>query len=104
MQSISVFSGSSHPGLATSIASYLNVPLSRVECSKFSNLETSVQILDSVRDNTVFLIQSGCGRVNDSLMELLVMISACKFGSAAKVVVVLPYFPYSRQGDGPTGD
>ncbi|KAJ3528571.1 hypothetical protein NM208_g10140 [Fusarium decemcellulare] len=59
--------------------------------------ETSVRILTSVREKDVFVVQSGSPRINDSIMELLIMISACKGGSANKVTAVLPYFPYSRQ-------
>jgi ribose-phosphate pyrophosphokinase len=79
--------------------------------------ETSVRILTSVREKDVFVVQSGSSQINDTLMELLIMISACKGGSANKVtgalrltiasagevisltpfVAVIPYFPYSRQ-------
>lgn len=67
------------------------------ELTQFSNGETSVRILTSVREKDVFVVQSGSSNVNDSIMELLIMISACKGGSANKVTAVLPYFPYSRQ-------
>ncbi|KOS20662.1 Ribose-phosphate pyrophosphokinase 1 [Escovopsis weberi] len=67
------------------------------ELTQFSNGETSVRILTSVREKDVFVIQSGSPKINDSIMELLIMISACKGGSANKVTAVLPYFPYSRQ-------
>ncbi|KAM0348761.1 hypothetical protein ACHAPU_004200 [Fusarium lateritium] len=67
------------------------------ELTQFSNGETSVRILTSVREKDVFVVQSGSPSINDSIMELLIMISACKGGSANKVTAVLPYFPYSRQ-------
>lgn len=69
----------------------------QAELTQFSNGETSVRILTSVREKDVFVVQSGSPRINDSIMELLIMISACKGGSANKVTAVLPYFPYSRQ-------
>lgn len=67
------------------------------ELTQFSNGETSVRILTSVREKDVFVVQSGSPKINDTIMELLIMISACKGGSANKVTAVLPYFPYSRQ-------
>jgi ribose-phosphate pyrophosphokinase len=63
--------------------------------------ETRVEINESVRGKDVFIIQSGGGKVNDHLMELLIMISACKTASAKRVTAVLPLFPYSRQSDIP---
>ncbi|KAL1870550.1 hypothetical protein VTK73DRAFT_2558 [Phialemonium thermophilum] len=67
------------------------------ELTQFSNGETSVRILTSVREKDVFIVQSGSPKINDTIMELLIMISACKGGSANKITAVLPYFPYSRQ-------
>lgn len=60
-------------------------------------------IKDSVREKDVYVVQSGCGHVNDNFIELLIMISACKTASAKKVTAVLPLFPYSRQPDLPYG-
>ena len=57
----------------------------------------SVEIGESVRGEDVYIIQSGCGEVNDNLMELLIMINACKIASAARVTAVIPCFPYARQ-------
>ena len=56
-----------------------------------------MEIGESVRGEDVYIIQSGCGDVNDNLMELLIMINACKIASAARVTAVLPCFPYARQ-------
>lgn len=69
--------------------------------SKFSVGETRVEIQESVREKDVYIIQSGGGKVNDHLIELLITISACKTASAKKVTAVLPLFPYSRQSDIP---
>ena len=52
---------------------------------------------ESVRDEDVFIIQSGCGEINDNLMELLIMINACKTASARRITAVVPCFPYARQ-------
>jgi ribose-phosphate pyrophosphokinase len=101
MRDIVLFAGSSHPELAKAIAERLGIPLGACKLGKFSNKETSVQIMQSVRDLDVFIIQSSCGHVNDNLMELLVMISACRMASARKITVVIPMFPYSRQPDLP---
>uniref|UniRef100_A0A4W3IM59 ribose-phosphate diphosphokinase n=1 Tax=Callorhinchus milii TaxID=7868 RepID=A0A4W3IM59_CALMI len=57
----------------------------------------SVEIGESVRGEDVYIIQSGCGEINDNLMELLIMINACKFASASRVTAVIPCFPYARQ-------
>jgi ribose-phosphate pyrophosphokinase len=57
----------------------------------------SVDIGESVRGEDVFIIQSGCGQINDNLMELLIMINACKIASASRVTAVIPVFPYARQ-------
>jgi len=56
-----------------------------------------VEIGESVRGEDVFIIQSGCGQINDNIMELLIMINACKIASAARVTAVIPVFPYARQ-------
>ena len=57
----------------------------------------SVEIGESVRGEDVYIVQSGCGEVNDMLMELLIMINACKIASACRVTAVIPCFPYARQ-------
>jgi ribose-phosphate pyrophosphokinase len=75
----------------------LGLQLGKVVVSKYSNQETSVTIGESVRDEDVFLVQSGCGEINDHLMELLIMINACKTASARRITAVIPCFPYARQ-------
>lgn len=57
----------------------------------------SVEIGESVRGEDVYIVQSGCGEINDNLMEMLIMINACKIASAARVTAVIPCFPYARQ-------
>lgn len=62
---------------------------------RFSNF--SVEIGESVRGEDVYIVQSGSGEINDNLMELLIMINACKIASASRVTAVIPCFPYARQ-------
>lgn len=56
-----------------------------------------MEIGESVRGEDVYIIQTGCGEINDHLMELLIMINACKIASASRVAAVIPCFPYARQ-------
>ncbi len=80
-----------------SIADNLNLPLAANKVDKFSDGEICVNIDETVRGCDVFIIQSTCDPVNDHLMELLIMIDACKRASAARIVAVMPYFGYARQ-------
>jgi len=96
-----VLGGSSHPQLNNRICNHLGIPPAKVVLAKFSVGETRVEIGESVRGKDVFIIQSGGGKVNDHLMELLITISACKTASAKRVTAVLPLFPYSKQSDIP---
>jgi ribose-phosphate pyrophosphokinase len=97
MSNIKVFSGNSNPDLSRAIAERLGLELSKVSLKKFSNQETSVEIGESVRGEDVYIVQSGSGEVNDNLMELLIMINACKIASAVRVTAVIPCYPYARQ-------
>ncbi|EEH20101.2 hypothetical protein PABG_02360 [Paracoccidioides brasiliensis Pb03] len=101
VRNIVVLGGSSHPQLNETICEHLGIPVANMLLSKFSVGETRVEINESVRGKDVYIIQSGGGKVNDHLMELLVIISACKTASAKRVTAVLPLFPYSRQSDIP---
>eukprot|EP01137_Pigoraptor_chileana_P031482 Opistho-2@19360 len=97
MTNIKIFAGNSHRELAERIVARLGLPLGQARVSKFANGETCVEIIESVRDEDVYIIQSGSGDVNDHLMELLIMINACKIASAKRVTAVIPCFPYARQ-------
>uniref|UniRef100_A0AC35F5H4 Ribose-phosphate diphosphokinase n=1 Tax=Panagrolaimus sp. PS1159 TaxID=55785 RepID=A0AC35F5H4_9BILA len=97
MPNIKVFSGSSHRDLTEKICECLQIDISKAVLRKFSNKETNVEITESVRGEDVFIVQSGCGEVNDNFMELLIMINACKSASSCRVAAVIPCFPYSRQ-------
>ncbi|KAI8592218.1 phosphoribosyltransferase-like protein [Geranomyces variabilis] len=101
MRDITLLAGSSHKQLALTICQRLNAPLGNCTLSKFSNKETNVEVRESVREQDVYIIQSGCGNVNDNFMELLIMIAACKTASAKKVTAVMPCFPYARQPETP---
>ena len=101
MSNIVVFGGDSHPELVTKICENLDIHPLQVELGKFSNGETSIALRESVREKDVYIIQSGCGQVNDTLMQLLILISACKSASASRVTAVMPYLCYSRQPDIP---
>ncbi|OSS52983.1 hypothetical protein B5807_02802 [Epicoccum nigrum] len=97
MRGAIVFGGSSHPKLVDGVCDRLGMKPGSATLGKFKNGETSVTIQSSIRNKDVFIIQSGSEKINDSVMELLIMISACKGGSAKSVTAVMPYFPYSRQ-------
>ncbi|KAG7195971.1 ribose-phosphate pyrophosphokinase 1 [Scheffersomyces spartinae] len=97
MRKCKVFVGSSHPELGRLVCERLGVEPAPCSLKKFSNGETSVQIGVSIRDEDVYIIQSGSPYVNDHIMELLILISACRGGSASKITAVIPQFPYSKQ-------
>jgi len=101
VRNIVVLGLSSHSHLNEVICNNLGIPQAKILLGKFAVGETRVEIIESVREKDVFIIQSGGGNVNDHLMELLITISACKTASAKKVTAVLPLFPYSRQSDIP---
>lgn len=87
-----------HTGLAKLVADRLGIEMARTQTIRSSNQETSIIIGESVRDEDVFILQSNQpGDINDGLMELYIMINACKSASARRITVVLPNFPYARQ-------
>ena len=96
MDELRVFTGNAHPALARSVCDYLNIPLGRAEVFKFANDNTFVRIQENIRQRDVFIIQPTCYPVNDNLMELLIMIDACKRASAGRITAVVPYYGYSR--------
>lgn len=130
VRNVVVLSGNSHPKFVDSVCNYLGIPPANRVLEKFSSGETRCEIRDSIRGKDVYIIQSfgvgtdrnaannnnhnndgspsttstaGTGHVtvNDYFIELCIMISACKTGSARRVTAVLPFFPYSRQPDLP---
>ncbi len=79
-----VLSGSSHPEFVKLVIDRLDLPQASVKTSNFANGELCVDIGVSVRDKTVFVVQTCFGNVNDLLMELMIMIYACKMSSAKR--------------------
>ena len=94
---IKIFSGNANPALAQEICKIIGIKLGEAEVKTFADGEASVSLYESVRGSDVFLINSTCKPVNDRLMELLVMIDACKRASAGRITAVIPYFGYARQ-------
>jgi ribose-phosphate pyrophosphokinase len=95
-EDLKIFSGNAHPQLAKDICGHLNMELGACEVFKFSNDNTFVRILENVRERDVFLVQPSSVPVNDSIMELLIMIDAAKRASAGRITAVMPYFAYGR--------
>jgi ribose-phosphate pyrophosphokinase len=95
--SMKLFVGTSNPQLGKEIADYLGVPLGGREISRFANGEIYVKFTESIRGADVFVIQSFSDNLNDSIVELLIMIDALKRASAGRITAVLPYYCYARQ-------
>lgn len=95
-EELRVFTGNAHPDLAQSICDYLGIPLGKAEVFKFANDNTFVQFGENIRQCDVFLVQPFSLPVNDSVMELLIMIDAAKRASAGRITAVIPYYAYGR--------
>lgn len=96
-KNIKIFTGNSHQELAKEIADLLGVQVGDSKVSKFSNGEISVDINETVRGTDLFVIQPICEPVNDSFMELLIMLDAFKRASAGRITAVVPHYGYARQ-------
>ena len=94
---IKVFCGNSNPAFAKGICEELGLNLGNSEVKQFADGEVSLSLNETVRGCDVFLVQSTCKPVNNHLMELLIMIDACRRASAGRVTAVIPYFGYARQ-------
>jgi ribose-phosphate pyrophosphokinase len=94
---IKIFCGNSNREFAQTVSNELWLPMGKCTVKTFADGEASVSLEETVRGADVFLIQSTCKPVNDNLMELLVMIDACRRASAGRVTAVIPYFGYARQ-------
>jgi ribose-phosphate pyrophosphokinase len=97
MNSMKLFTGRAHPGLAKKICEYLGLPLGRALMGNFPDGEISCKIDEDVRGRDVYLVQPTCPPVNENLMELLIMIESFKRASAERITAVMPYFGYARQ-------
>ena len=94
---LALFAGNANPALAQDIARHLQAPLGRAMVGRFSDGEVNVELMENVRGRDVFIVQPTCPPANDNLMELLVMVDACRRASAARITAVMPYFGYARQ-------
>lgn len=91
-----LFSGSANISLSQEVARYLGMDLGPMIRKRFADGELYIQIQESIRGCDVYLIQPCCHPVNDNLMELLIMIDACRRASARQVTAVIPYYGYAR--------
>jgi len=96
-ETLALFAGNANPALAHDIARQLTTPLGRAYVGRFSDGEVNIELMENVRGRDVFIVQPTCPPTNDHLMELLVMVDACRRASASKITAVVPYFGYSRQ-------
>jgi len=94
---LKLFTGNANRHLAEEIAQYLHIRVGDADVARFSDGEVLVQVNENVRGTDVFVVQPTCPPVNDTLMELLVMIDALKRASAHRITAVLPYYGYGRQ-------
>ena len=91
-----IYHGNSNPDLARKISRYLGSEPGKLEVFQFANENIFVKILENVREKDVFLVQPTCHPVNQSIMELLIMIDAFKRASAGRITAVIPYYAYGR--------
>ncbi|XP_057480048.1 ribose-phosphate pyrophosphokinase 1-like isoform X1 [Actinidia eriantha] len=98
---LKIFSGTANPSLSQEIAWYMGLDLGKINIKRFADGEIYVQFQESVRGCDVYLVQPTCPPANENLMELLIMIDACRRASAKNITAVIPYFGYAR-ADGKT--
>ncbi|PIA32671.1 hypothetical protein AQUCO_04400098v1 [Aquilegia coerulea] len=91
-----IFSGTANPLLSQEIACYMGLELGKIKIKRFADGEIYVQLQESVRGCDVYLVQPTCPPANENLMELLIMIDACRRASAKTITAVIPYFGYAR--------
>ena len=92
-----LLTGNSNKTLSKNIAKYLKSKLVNSSIRKFSDGEIYIEINENIRGNSIFIIQSISSPANDNLMELLIVIDACKRSSAGRITAVMPYYGYARQ-------
>lgn len=92
-----ILAGNSNPPLVTAIADYLGMSVTKANVRRFSDQEVFVEILENMRGQDVFVVQSTSFPANDHVMELLVCIDAARRASARRITAVLPYYGYARQ-------
>ena len=96
-KNVKVFCANANRPFAEGVCRKLWLPLGDCTVTTFADGEVSLTINESVRGSDVFLVQSTCKPVNNNLMELLIMIDACRRASAGRITAVIPYFGYARQ-------
>ena len=94
---IKIISGNSNVPFADSVCRNIGLRLGDVSVKTFSDGEISVSLYETVRGSDVFIVQSTCYPVNDHIMEMLIMVDACRRASASRITLVIPYFGYARQ-------
>jgi ribose-phosphate pyrophosphokinase len=96
-----LLAGSSHIELAEEISNYLNIPLTKCILGKFNNNEIRVEIKENIRNEDIFIIQTGANienySINDILMETMIIIDACKRSNSKSITLIMPFYPYARQ-------
>ena len=97
MENTKIFSGTSNKPLVDAVCKYLDVKAGKAKIRRFSDGETFIEIVESVRGSNVFVIQSTCPPVNENIMELMIMTDALKRASARSITAVIPYYGYARQ-------
>ena len=97
LSGMKLFAGNSHKELGQRVANYLGLTLGKLTSTQFSDGELRVMVDESARGNDVFILQPTCAPVNDSIMELLILLDAFRRASASRLTVVMPYYGYARQ-------
>ncbi|MBI3268016.1 MAG: ribose-phosphate pyrophosphokinase [Planctomycetes bacterium] len=96
-EELRIFTGNANRRLTERICEYLNLPVGRADVGRFPDGEIDVKINEDVRGSDVYILQSTCPPVNETLLELLVLIDALRRASADRITAVIPYFGYARQ-------
>lgn len=94
---VCLFAGNGNPALGSEIATHLEMPLSKMNVSRFSDGEVWVEVKENVRGVDAYIVQPTCAPANDNLMELLIISDALRRASAASITAVIPYYGYGRQ-------
>ena len=97
-----LLSGNSNKLLANHISNHAGISLTDMKLTRFSDGEIFCEIHENIRGEDVFILQSTCHPANDNLMELLILIDACKRASAGRITAVMPYYGYARQDRKPS--
>ena len=97
LENLAIFTGNANPELAQKVAQYIGRELGRARVEQFSDGEIAVEVKEHIRGRDIFIIQPTCAPSHKYLMELLILIDACRRSSAARITAVMPYYGYARQ-------